>query len=482
MLAAMLALIAASVSVRGHKHASTNSASSPSSSSADKISPPTFAQPSGAEESSLAEGFIGDDNERPDLIAIPWPTPSASGVQPPLPSQSKQVFPIRWPEKCGRQYNVKVEEYDFGTPSELSIHEAVHKLDGGYKRVSGWIHVVHAPASQAPGTIQVRLSYAASPSIDMNNIKRVSSATGLTIGDPTYADGFDGMRQKTACLGLSLVIYMAAGVELSTLDISATHLGMQIHNGVDFSVTNSTHISLTKGTLDAASFHSRETYLKTISGSISGMYSLLDLVSVTSKSGSVNIDIDPKPTTAGISKSAIFMVDAVSSSVRTDFKRKHIPDRDYQIYINTTVGSVDGRFIHGSRTEISSVAGFVNADLLPYKSGDYASMIATHTDAGQTSVTLRTPYRAKGVPLTGLLSVHSTVSGELDLTYPPEWVGHVNGTSMSGALHLQGKELELLGENKEPGRNHVEAKKGSGGGKMEFDTVSGQCEIKIGRV
>ena len=452
------------------------------SSSADKLSPPTFAQPSSPEESSLAEGFIGDDTDRPDLIAIPWPTPSASGVQPPSPSQSKQVFPIRWPATCGKEYNVKVEEYDFGTPSELSIQEAVHKLDGGFKRVSGWIHVVQAPTSQAPGTIQARLSYAASPSIDMNSIKHTSSATGLTMGDPTYADGFDGMRRKTACLGLSLVIYMAAGVKLSTLNVVATHLGMQIHHGVDFSITNSTHISLTKGTLDAASFNSRETYLKTISGSISGMYSLLDLVSVTSKSGSVNIDIEPKPASAETSQAAIFMVDAVSSSVRTDFKRKHIPDRDYQVYINTTVGSVDGRFIHGSRTEINSVAGFVNADLLPYKSGDYASMIATHTDSGQTSVTLRTPYKAKNVAMTGLLSVHSTVSGELDLTYPPEWVGHVNGTSMSGALRLQGADLELLGENEEPGKNHVEAQKGSGGGRMEFDTVSGQCEIKIGKV
>jgi DUF4097 and DUF4098 domain-containing protein YvlB len=450
------------------------------SASAGKLSPPTFAQPSSAEASLLAEGFIGEDNERPDLIAIPWPTPSATGVQPPSPTQSKQVFPIRWPAFCGKEYNVKVEEYDFGTSKELDIQEAIHQLDKSYKKVYGWIHMVRAPANQAPGTIQARLSYAASPSVNIDMIKRSATTTGLIIGDPTYADGFDGVHKGSACLGMSLVIYMAAGVEIETLNVAATHMGMQIHQGVDFSVKNSTRISLTKGTLDAAGFNSRETHLQTISGSISGLYSLLDLVTVTSKSGSINIEVEPKPATTGSSPSAIFMVDAHSSSVRTDFKRKHIPSRDYQVYINTTVGSVDGTFIHGSRTEINSVAGFVNADLLPYHSGDYASAINTHTQSGQTSVTLRSPYKAKNVAMTGLTSTHKTTSGELDLTYPQEWVGHVNGTSMSGALHLEGKDLELLGENDEPGKNHVEAKKGDGSGKMQFDTVSGECKIRIG--
>jgi hypothetical protein len=451
------------------------------SASSEKINPPTFAQPAFEEESALADGYIGDGKDRPDLIAIPWPTPTPSGPQPPSPTQSRQVFPIRWQSSCGKEYNVKVEDYDFGATTDLNIQEAIHQSDGAYKRVSGWIHVVRAPVTQAPGTIQARLSYAVSPTVNIASVRHVFTATGVAIGDPSYADGFDGIGKKTHCLGMSLVIYIAAGVAIDTLKVDATHLGMQIHQGVDFSVTNSTHISLTKSSLDAASFNSRETYLKTISGSISGMYALHDLVSIEAKSGSINIDIEPKPAGSGSSQPAIFMVDAVSSSVRTDFKRKHIPDRDYQVYINTTVGSVDGRFIHGSRTEIKSIAGFVNADLLPFKSGDYVSEISTQTDSGQTSVTVRTPYHAQGMPMTGLYGVHRTVSGELDLTYPQEWVGQVNGTSLSGALHLQGADVELLQEVAEPQKNHVEAKKGSGGGRIYFDSASGECEIKIGK-
>jgi hypothetical protein len=46
---------------------------------------------------------------------------------------------------------------------------------------------------------------------------------------------------------------------------------------------------------------------------------------------------------------------------------------------------------------------------------------------------------------------------------------------------MHGKELELLAEVNEPGKNHVEAKKGNGGGRMEFDTVGGECKITVGQ-
>lgn len=358
----------------------------------------------------------------------------------------------------------------------------MHQLDGQYKRVSGWIHVAPALASQAPGTIQAKLSYAVSTSVDVNNVQHSQTATGISIGDPSFPDGFDGIRRGSACLGISVVLYVAAGATLETLNVMSTHMGMQIHSGVDLTVTKLTSISLTTGTLDSAVLNSRETHLKTISGSISGMYSLQNLLSVKTKSGSVNINVEPKEAVQGDSAPAVFMIDALSGSIRADLNRKHIPERDYQTYVNTTVGSVDGTFIHGSRTEFTSIAGFVTADILPFKSGDYQSEIFTHTHSGQTSLTLRTPYKAKNVPLNGLISTHKSTSGGLDITYPEEWVGTVDGTSLSGALHLQGKDLELLNENDEPGKNHVEARKGDGGSNMTFDTVSGGCEIKVGKI
>lgn len=446
-------------------------------------SPPASAQPLDGDESSHPDGFIDDDSDTPHLVAVPWPTQLATPVRPPQSEEPEQAFPIRWPSRCGKEYNVKTEEYDFGTSKELNIQEAVHQLDGHYKRVAGWIHVTQGPAEQASGTIRAKFSYAVSTSVNVDSIQHSTTATGLLIGDPSFPDGFDGVRSGSACLGMSVVVYVGIGATLETLNVASTHMGMQIHNGVNLTVTKSTSISLTTGTLDSASLYSRQTHLKTISGSISGKYSLLDLVSVKTKSGSVNINIEPKEATEGDTNPAIFMVDAVSSSIRVDFNRKHIPERDYQTYINTTVGSVDGTFIHGSKTKIASVAGLVTADLLPFRSGDYISEIYTHTHSGQTNLTVRTPYKAKHVPMMKLTSTHKSTSGGLDITYPDEWTGYIDGTSLSGALHLQGKDLELVTENNDPGNNHVEAKKGyEFASMMTFETVSGECEIKIGKI
>ncbi|KAL6703806.1 hypothetical protein ACN47E_009025 [Coniothyrium glycines] len=473
-LAAMLAAMLAAVSSRQDKQAMISppaSSSLPSAQNSDK-------------DSSHPQGFIDDDPDKPELIAIPWPTQLTTPAKP-LPSSpsSKEEFPIRWPSKCGQDYKVKTEEYNFEKPSELHLQEAVHQLDGAYKKVAGWIHIAQAPAGQPPGTIQARMAYAVSSSVDVNTIRYTFSGSGFTIGDPSFPDGFDGVGRGTACLGISLVLYVAPGAVLTTLNVMSTHMGMQIHNGVDLSVTDSTSVSLTTGTLevDAANFISREAYLKTISGSISGKYSLADVVSVKTRSGSVNINVEPKVMRLTTPNPAKFIVDTHSGSIRVDFSRKRIPERDYQTFINTTVGSVDGAFIHGSRTEISSVAGLVVADLLPFKSAEFHSELHTQTHSGQMNITLRSPYRAREVPMNGLFSTHRSSSGGLAIVYPDEWTGYVNGTSLSGALNMQGESLALLKENNLPGNNHVEATKGTGRSLMSFDTISGNCEIKVGK-
>ncbi|ORY12524.1 hypothetical protein BCR34DRAFT_587152 [Clohesyomyces aquaticus] len=402
---------------------------------------------------------------------------------PAVPSQPKKEYPIRWPSGCKKDYNTNKAEFTFGSPSELRIQEAVHQLDGPYKRVTGWIHVAPAPAEQAAGTIQAKFAYAVSKSIDIDSVKFASSATGLTIGDVNTPDGGDGIKAGTACLGMSLVIYMASGAKLENFDVSSVHLGMQIHAGVDFSVTNSTTISLTTGTLDAPPFDSRETRLKTISGSISGKYSLLDLLSIDTKSGSVNIAVAPKEAVNGGSESAVFRASSLSGTIRTDFERKNIPDRDFQVAVDTKVGSIEGSFIHGSKTTITSVAGSIIATLYPFEAGAYENTIETSTHSGETKLKIGAPLVNPGSVMNKLTSSHKTISGAMDLTYPQEWEGHLEGSTLNGSLHLEGRDLELVKKGEGvPGGSTIEAKKGKGGSKMTFNSISGSCEVKVGKL
>ncbi|KAJ4360748.1 uncharacterized protein N0V89_001315 [Didymosphaeria variabile] len=416
-------------------------------------------------------------------VVTPVPAqPAESGSPISKPSKGKESFPIRWPAACGKKnYNIKSEEMSFGKPGQLNIVEAVHQLDGPWKRVSGWIHVTQAPPEQAAGTIEAKISYAATNTVDIDNIKYSWSSTGLTIGDPSFPDGFDGVQRGQSCLGVSVVLYMAPGVTLENFNVQAIHLGMQIHEGVNFSVTNGTSITLTTGTLDATSLNSRETRLETISGSISGKYSLLDLLSIVTKSGSVNVNIDPKEKAADGPAAALFYANTMSGSIRVDTERKKIPERDYIVSINSTAGSVDGTFIHGSKTEISSVAGGINIDLLPYSSGDYSSLLTTKSVDGETKIKLKAPYKTPGTAMGKLLSTHTSVSGQIDLAYPQEWEGHLEGQSVTGVLHVQGKDLELIRQEERPGLNRVEAKKGNGGSTMVFKTLNGGCDVSVGR-
>lgn len=404
------------------------------------------------------------------------PVESGAPLQPP------KEFPIRWPSRCGKDYNTRTSQFDYGSPSDFQVLEGIAQSDGPYKRVSGWVHVVAAPEDQPAGTIRAKFSYAVSSSVDINSIKYSSSATGLSIGDPSIEGLLDSIQQGSACLGMSVVVYVAPGAVLENFNVRSVHLGMQVHTGVSFSVNNSTSISLTSGTLDASSFNSRETRLETISGSISGKYSLFDLLYINTISGSVNINIEPKEKLEGGKDAAMFQAKSLSGSIRADYERKEIPERDYVVAMETKVGSLDGTFIHGSKTSLYTVAGSITADFLPFKSGDFASELITNSHSGETMVTIRSPYKASGTGVNKLMTRHKSVSGAIDLTYPQEWEGHLEGTSLTGALHLQGKDLELIDEIAEPMKNHVEAKKGKGTSEMNFETVSGACEVKVGKL
>ncbi|KAF2275470.1 uncharacterized protein EI97DRAFT_451029 [Westerdykella ornata] len=405
------------------------------------------------------------------------PAQQAAGSQ----SQSPKDFPIRWSSRCGKQYNMKSEEFDFGSPGDLLIEEFLQPAGGPFRTLAGWVHVAQAPADQALGTIRAKISYAASKSVNIESIKSEFSATRLRIGDFSTSKQVDSTQRRTACLGLSVVLYVAPGSRLENFHVHATHLGMQVHHGVGLSVTNTTSISLTTGTLDASSLISRETKLETISGSISGKYALFDLIWISTISGSVNINVEPmEGGTEGAP--AVFQAQSLSGSIRADFKRERIPARDYQLSLSTKVGSIDGTFVHGSRTLFQSVAGSITADILPFSPGDDETTIETDSRSGETKVKIQSPHGDQPRGLNRLVSNHKTISGAIDLTYPQEWEGHLDGSALSGALHLQGKDLELLNELAEPGKNHVEAKKGKGTSELTFTTISGACQVKVGRL
>ena len=81
---------------------------------------------------------------------------------------------------------------------------------------------------------------------------------------------------------------------LEDLEIGSTHLGVEIHDGVDFSVSNQANINLESGGLYTHTFISSKTRIDLGSGSTSGTYALRDLLSVKTTSGSISVEVEPK--------------------------------------------------------------------------------------------------------------------------------------------------------------------------------------------
>jgi hypothetical protein len=130
---------------------------------------------------------------------------------------------------------------------------------------------------------------------------------------------------------------------------------------------------------------------------------------------------------------------------------------------------------------MTSVAGSINVDLLPYSSGESSTILSTKTTDGESDITVRAPYKTAGVAISKMVSTHTSISGQLKLNYPQEWEGHLEGQSVTGVLHLQGKDLELIRQDERPGMNRVEAKKGNGGSTMVFKTLNGGCDVLVGK-
>ncbi|KAF2744872.1 hypothetical protein M011DRAFT_407791, partial [Sporormia fimetaria CBS 119925] len=403
------------------------------------------------------------------------------GVLPASNPQREPEYPIRWPRHCGKEYNVKTEDFHLDEPTDLSIEEALHQLNTAHQHIFGWIHIVSAPANQALGTVHAKLTYASSPSINIIDIQHTLSGSALTISTPPRISSLQTRSHKSSCLGISLTLSIPP-ISLQNLNIHTDHLSTQIHPSTDFIVVNSTTISLTSGTLDTSSLHSYSAYLSTTSGSITGSYGLSSNLEILTISGSVNIAVNPASGSLP-SAPALFHAKTESGSINIEFAHRSIPERDYRVLVESTVASISGTYIHGSDTSFATNAGSINVDVLPVLA-NYASTLSTTSISGETSVRVRAPYGGPGVPLRNMTSVHGSVDGRIEVGYPEEWEGVVEGRSGSGALSVKGRELVLVeeGVREEGGKgNFVSARKGEGS-LLRVESGSGGVDVRVGRV
>jgi hypothetical protein len=366
--------------------------------------------------------------------------------------------------------------FTFDKLEHFSLKEVLDNQGYILLDIHGTIILTASPPSQ-DAAIVVNVSMT-SHNIEIESTSYYNTSNALKIDNPELKNRSYFRRPS---ITLDINIYVKSGLHLSTSEIDTRHLHIEVDPSLDLAVSDRTILSAVSGHINSPiappKFRSREKYISSISGGIRGEYSLEDILSCTTSSGGIRIGVLPKEAGKQIAPAA-FTAKTASGHCDVQFRTLGAPEREYVVDVRTASGGVSGTYIHGVRTRIESGSGGKRVSVVPF-GGERPSELVTEGASGSSDVTVMAPLSG-GKTLGELRSVHRSVSGSLRLTYPREWAGSFEGSSVSGHLSAEGPGLDVErgggpGLKRVSGRSKVEGK-----AELSFSSVSGGARLVVG--
>ncbi|KAK5139723.1 hypothetical protein LTR04_003371, partial [Oleoguttula sp. CCFEE 6159] len=389
--------------------------------------------------------------------------------------------------RCPPSAYTEATTFEFDNPEDFKILEHVEYTSHIRGGIWGMIRITPGQADQK-ARIQVNMSVTTTEPYLSSQLEYAKSDSTLRITTPFerrslgFGSGF-GFSANRPCMDIFATVSVAPGVELRNFDISTANLRVRIDAGLDLTITNRTAISGTASDISCEVYDSRETVIDVISGSVSGTYALRDLLSIRTTSGSISVNVDPREVDSHRPAPAVFHASSSSGGIDARFPVSgSIPDRDYRVAVAALSGPVRGAYLHGRSTTLTSASGSIEVDVVPYHADAYPSTLHTESTAGRTELALRRAYSDPATAIGRLHSVHKAASGGVQLSYPQQWTGRIEAHSMSGAIRLRGKDVEIVGRSEVEGMvvGRVVARKGRGHGLLEVETMSGSVDATVG--
>ena len=226
---------------------------------------------------------------------------------------------------------------------------------------------------------------------------------------------------------------------------------------------------------------SRETVIDLTSGSVTGAYSLYDLLSIHTTSGHIDITLNLQNASTSAPKPALLDLSTASGSIRVKTPALHttkIPDREYKTSISSYSGSIDAEIVHGTRTSLKTSSGRIVAELVPFGPNTSRSDVETRTYSGGTDITVRPSSANASQPLRKLYADYQHGSGGLRVRYPSTWEGSVQGKTAAGGVDIKWDGLRIVKDKKGYVGREIEAVKGEGEGVLRFHGYSGHVLLK----
>ncbi|MCJ1412642.1 hypothetical protein MMC19_006739 [Ptychographa xylographoides] len=425
-------------------------------------------------------------------------------VNPVTPKPGSDKPTGQGPPQCRRAIHTASASFEFEDPADFTFIELVRVIRGGYGeellpvQISGEIHVRPAPSSQEKSVrVGVYLQYS-----DHDMSRAVSfdqQQTSLQILSASHVSGAYEASSERPCMCTVATIYVKSGIHLDFLYIESETMKVIFHDDLSLD-TQSTSIHIAAGSVSfptttsaTKDYTSRDIIISTFSGSISGTFPLYDLLEIESQSGSITIDVAPKEALKSAIKPAKLKLTSNSGTVQANTPMltakssrsslsSSIPDRDYQSSLSSNSGSVRVVLLHSSTTKISTGSGSIQATLSPYGPLANTSSLSTQTQSGSTNVHVLASLTDRANPMRNFNGDYQYASGSLQIKYPVQWEGELEGTTLSGSIDVKwpGMAITRAGNNRHYGRTTVRGVKGHGNGHLNFRGGSGSVTLRGG--
>ena len=443
-------------------------------------SPTTPTIPTTPQPSDLPDSGGGSHKEDPDLPHDNYTIPAA-------PSTAR----------CPYAFHTPAYAIDFPSLKSFTLTELtdVPAFFMSWFEVYGTVMVQPAPGEQTED-IRIWIRYATTAPFEIETLSYAKEKEALHLQFPHMRKMYDISSHESGCMDMQLLVNVKKGVELKKWELTTTNLNVEVAaglfgdaEGADIAPEMPAHLSITEtATITTFGNHirmgywsARDTLIETTSGAVRGTFALRDSLIVRSRSGSVNIRVEPKEIDKDHPAPAIFSSTTESGQTHVNFPDRDLPKRDYRTSVTTRSATVSGYYILGSEASFHTTSGSLSVTVLPYSSTmPEEHALYTASESGSTSLTLLEPYSTPNDAISHLLSVHKASSGSLHLIYPGQWEGTIDAAATSGSILVGGKGVEVIAQPNTPLSKRFIGHKGFGDGKMRMSTKSGSINVQIG--
>nr|POE88406.1 hypothetical protein CFP56_11634 [Quercus suber] len=421
---------------------------------------------------ALSEGTaagVPEYNKNP--LEPTLPIPSSTPPESPTPPIQDLLPPSG---TCSYSSLTSSVAFDFQSPASFSLSEFLQESESFSGGIYGKISVSNADSLQKP-SLRVWVTYATTASWRVSGVNHVVTDTSLDLHLPVLRKQSQAGNRRP-CLYLDIRIEVKEGTILEDWSIATTNLDISMDEalfnhtdpGDDLKITDASSITTTRGKVGGV-WSSRNTKIETHSGSVKGRFAWMDLLSIRTFSGSIDVAVEPREADPQRSAAAEYVAWTYTGSIQTVVQTKSpdtdLPIREYRTRVQTSSGRISGTYIHGITTSFSTNSGSVDVDILPIDTrlinttklstntkDTRITMLRTDTLSGTTVLRLRSPFSPQALQtLSGdddkqhaavidtLKSRHKSKSGSISLTYPEEWTGEIEGESSSGHITVEGR-------------------------------------------